>query len=264
MSARRQDAHLPVRHALILAAGRGARLGEHTKLVPKPLLPLGAGTLLGRQLDQLEAHGVQRVTLIVGYRGDRIRSAVGKRRGALEVDFVRNPEWASSGSAWSLVRAAAALRGGEPVLLLHGDLAFDDALLARVLAEGQTATAVDRAWLPMTGDEVVAWTKDGALAGLRKGALDAESENVGEFVGISRLEPAFAWAFVDYCVARTATDRTLDYEQPLLSEFVALGKESCRPVFVHGDFWRNVNYAEDLRDAEDRFGRRSADGGTGA
>jgi NDP-mannose synthase len=55
------------KHAVILAGGRGTRLGPYTTVLPKPLLPLGDGPILDVVLRQLSSHGFSEITLAVGY-----------------------------------------------------------------------------------------------------------------------------------------------------------------------------------------------------
>lgn len=62
---------------MLLAAGRGARMGPLTSELPKPLLSLGAETLIGRHLRRLAAAGFGEVVINLSYRGERIRSAIG-------------------------------------------------------------------------------------------------------------------------------------------------------------------------------------------
>ena len=64
---------------MLLAAGRGVRMGPLTSELPKPLLSLGAETLIGRHLRRLAAAGFGEVVINLSYRGGQIRSAIGDR-----------------------------------------------------------------------------------------------------------------------------------------------------------------------------------------
>ena len=247
-----------VRRALVLAAGRGMRLGALTATTPKPLLPLGDGTILGRQLDQFAAAGIHEVSIVVGFRGADVARACALRRGPPAVETLVNEAWSGTGSGLSLAMASDLLRSGEPILLSHGDVVFDNAWLGEVLAAGGTAVAADRTWLSETGDEVLAWQRDGRLAGLRKGPPDDDHEGAGEFVGLCRLAPDFAAGFATFVTERTAVEPDLDYEQPLLSDFASLsGQDAGLAVrlLLRDDLpWRNVNDAADLAWARERWG----------
>lgn len=58
--------------ALILAGGRGERLGSLTRDIPKPLLPLGKDTPLSLLISALLQSGVDDITLALGYRAESI------------------------------------------------------------------------------------------------------------------------------------------------------------------------------------------------
>ena len=64
---------------MLLAAGRGVRMGPLTSELPKPLLSLGAETLIERHLRRLAAAGFGEVAINLSYRGGQIRSAIGDR-----------------------------------------------------------------------------------------------------------------------------------------------------------------------------------------
>src|SRR5882672_752201 len=59
-------------HALILAAGRGARVGG-----PKALLRLDGETFLARVARLLRRPGIERVTAVLGHEADRVRREAG-------------------------------------------------------------------------------------------------------------------------------------------------------------------------------------------
>ena len=63
--------------AMLLAAGRGVRMGSLTSELPKPLLSLGPESLIERHLRRLAAAGFGEVVVNLSYRGEQIRSAIG-------------------------------------------------------------------------------------------------------------------------------------------------------------------------------------------
>ena len=63
--------------AMLLAAGRGVRMGPLTTELPKPLLSLGPESLIERHLRRLAAAGFGEVVVNLSYRGEQIRSAIG-------------------------------------------------------------------------------------------------------------------------------------------------------------------------------------------
>jgi NDP-mannose synthase len=53
--------------AVILAGGRGTRLAPYTKILPKPLMPIGDMPILEILLRQMKRFGVKEVILTVGH-----------------------------------------------------------------------------------------------------------------------------------------------------------------------------------------------------
>ena len=58
--------------ALIIAAGLGSRLKKHTENLPKCMLDFGGKTLLQRQLDSYKKCGIKDISLIRGYKKEKI------------------------------------------------------------------------------------------------------------------------------------------------------------------------------------------------
>lgn len=74
--------------AIVLAGGKGARLAPYTKILPKPLMPIGDMPILEVLLRQMERHGVSEVVLAVGHLAELMRAFFqdGKRFG-LKIDY---------------------------------------------------------------------------------------------------------------------------------------------------------------------------------
>ena len=103
----------------ILAGGRGTRLGEHVRDLPKPLIEVAGEPFLNHQLRLLSREGARRVVLCVGYLGELIEQAVGSGEAfGLEVTY--------SFDSPDLDGTAGAVRGaveqlGDEFMVLYGD-----------------------------------------------------------------------------------------------------------------------------------------------
>ena len=58
--------------AVILCGGRGTRLQEHTRTIPKPLVEIGGRPILWHVMQIYIAQGVRRFVLCLGYLGETI------------------------------------------------------------------------------------------------------------------------------------------------------------------------------------------------
>ncbi len=103
--------------AIVPAAGIGTRLRPQTHAIPKALLNVAGKPILAHIVDTLVAQGLERVVIVVGYMGERIREYVGQRyrRG---VEVVTQEERLGLGHA---IHVAAGAVDGGPVLIVLGD-----------------------------------------------------------------------------------------------------------------------------------------------
>lgn len=127
--------------ALILASGVGSRMGALTAERPKCMTPLPNGeTILSRQLRQLCAAGIGKIVITTGAFADVLTDYVRSLDISAEIVFVHNPDFASTNYIYSMFLAEKELSGD--ILLLHGDLVFEDTVLAMVAGSSTSAMAV--------------------------------------------------------------------------------------------------------------------------
>lgn len=107
--------------AMILAAGRGKRMGALTDNMPKPLLQAGAHTLIGWQLMRLAQAGFTEVVINLGYRGGQIREALGTGSAyGVHILYSREPEEGLE-TAGGIIQALPLL-GEHPFLIINADV----------------------------------------------------------------------------------------------------------------------------------------------
>ncbi|OGT67557.1 MAG: mannose-1-phosphate guanylyltransferase [Gammaproteobacteria bacterium RIFCSPHIGHO2_12_FULL_45_9] len=113
-----------LRKAMILAAGRGERLRPLTDHTPKPLIRMGAYTLIEHHLLKLANSGIHEVVINLAYRGTDIEDALssGERYG-VSIQYTHEPEGALGTGGG--VFAALPLLGTEPFILISADIFTD-------------------------------------------------------------------------------------------------------------------------------------------
>ncbi len=104
--------------AVIAAGGKGTRLGELTREIPKCLVPVAGKPLLGLQLDELARNGIGKAWLLTGHLGDSVDEYVKAYEGPVEVESIRETE--PLGTGGSLAALAGAF--DEAFAFLYGDL----------------------------------------------------------------------------------------------------------------------------------------------
>jgi MurNAc alpha-1-phosphate uridylyltransferase len=125
--------------AMILAAGRGERMGALTANEPKPLLDVGGVPLIERHLARLAAGGFRDVVINLSYRGERIRVRLGDgSRFGVKIDYSEEGEPPLE-TAGGIVHALPLLGAGR-FLLVNSDVYTD--LDLRAFADGARASTL--------------------------------------------------------------------------------------------------------------------------
>ena len=226
--------------AVVLAAGRGLRLGAGSDGRPKPLLEVGGRALLGRLLDLLVAGGADPL-VVVGYRADEVAREIGGR-----ARVVQNEAF-EGGSIVSLQRGMAEVRGAAT--FLDGDVLCHAAIVGRLLAGSASCLLVDGS-SPAADEEMVAVVCGGRLEGVaRRRAVGPDAAIAGESVGFARI------AAVDAPLLRRALDETIAAGGPD-QEWEAGFTRFCALVpvgyeAVDGLPWTEIDFPEDLARARD-------------
>jgi L-glutamine-phosphate cytidylyltransferase len=180
---------------VVLAAGRGSRLGGLTADRPKCMVSLAGRPLLHWQRAALAAAGVTDLAVVTGYRADRVDTA--------GLTVFHAPRWAGTNMVVSLLAAGPWL-AAEPCVVTYADIVYPAATVrGLVRAPGDLAIAYDPDWAelwrrrfddPLDDAETFRLTPDGTLAEI--GARPATVEEVeGQYMGLLRFTPR-AWTAV--------------------------------------------------------------------
>ena len=256
------------RRAIVVAAGRGKRLGRHTDDLPKCLVPLGDRTILGWQLRAFAAAGVDELIMVRGYRGDVLEAGVRAEAPAgMKLRFIDNREWESNNVLLSLACARAEL--DRETLISYRDIIFTPAVArAAAAATGSIDLVIDadfasiydgRTEHPLDEAEVAELGDDDLVRRVGKRALPAEDAD-GEFIGLARLSAdgaAVAGDALDAAIARYAGRDHEPYQRAarfrnayltdLLQELIDGGRP-VTPVLIRGQ-WREIDTGQDLERA---------------
>lgn len=250
--------------AIIVAAGRGRRLGENTDEIPKCMVKVGGRPILHWQLEALVAAGVSDVVMVRGYRGDCIDP------GPFPVRFVENPAWTENNILASLMYAGSELDSG--FFFSYCDIVYSKSVAARLAATIAEPVAgsliVDRQWAdtyagrtlhPVSEAELTSVDSSAnAVLQVGKGAVPPSSA-VGEFIGLAYFSAqggkaiAAVWAEALQAgglgapFGRAPTLRQA-YLTDALNAIVGTG-ERLAPVYINGE-WREIDTPQDLAAAE--------------
>ena len=177
--------------ALILAAGRGVRMGRRGESIPKGFIEVGGEPLVARSLSLLARAGIRDVTVVTGHLAERYQHLPAAP--GVAVTTLHNPLFAERGSFESLRVGLAAMRGS--FLLLESDIIYEPRALATVLAS-EHESVILTSGPTGAGDEVYVWADEAAgvhrFRGMSKQRATHADAPLGELVGISKISAELA------------------------------------------------------------------------
>lgn len=241
-----------IRKAVLLAAGRGTRLGDLTAGTAKPMLEVGGAPLIAHILEALADAGIEEAVVVTGYLAEQIEefcAHFADRRAALRVSTVRQSSLDGTGGA---MLAALPLLGGEEHFLFGwGDVLMDVEYYGRFIKEAGAADydlllAVNRVNDPYRGAAVYVDAYMRVRRIVEKpapGSSTTNWNNAGLFASTPRL--------FDYIRRLTPSPRG---ELELPAAIAAMIEDGLvvRAAEVRG-FWSDVGTPEDLANAREHF-----------
>ena len=172
--------------ALIVAAGLGSRLKNHTEKKPKCMLDFGGKTLLQRQLDSYKENGIKDISLIRGYRKEKI-----KYKG---IKFFENSDYKNNNILNSIFYAEKIINGN--IIISYSDILFEPLVVKRALESNHDiSVVVDIDWRgyyvgrkdhPISEAENVIFNSNNEVEKI--GKINTGKDDVhGEFIGMIKL-----------------------------------------------------------------------------
>jgi len=127
--------------ALILNSGLGRRMGSLTNNAPKCMTKITSEeTILSRQLKQIAAIGIKNTVITTGAFDTDIKNYCNAAKLPMTYSFAYNPVYAETNYIYSIYLAKELLN--DDILLMHGDLVFDDSILELVVNSCESCMTV--------------------------------------------------------------------------------------------------------------------------
>lgn len=244
-------ASVPIRDAVILAAGNGDRF-QSSHHDSKLLHPVLGQPLILRTLETAVAAGLTTFTIVLGYQAERVRELISRHPiPGTVVRYVYNPDW-------RLENGVSALRArpfctGDRFALLMGDHLFEPMALRRLasayLTGDDSALAIDHGPVaPLVAAEATKVRLDGdRIVAIGKTLRHWDAIDTGLFV----FSPSLFDALED---ARQAGETTLSAGVQRLA-----ARGLMRGVSIGDATWCDVDTLDDLDAAEALFGAAAAE-----
>jgi glucose-1-phosphate cytidylyltransferase len=216
---------------VILCGGRGTRLQEHTRSIPKPMVEIGGRPILWHVLQIYLAQGFRRFLLLTGYLGEQVERFAASESWPADAEIRCLATGEDTPTGGRLHRAHQALGDGS-FCLTYGDGVADIDLAALLAAHaenaGQGAAATMTVVQPRLPFGVAHLNGDGVVRGFTEKPRSEQWINGGFFC----FEPA---------VFQVLTPDSVLEREPL-EQLAATGGLRA---FRHDGFWECMDTYKD-------------------
>jgi NDP-sugar pyrophosphorylase family protein len=229
-----------VTKAVVLAAGKGTRMGSLTEELPKPMLPVAGKPMLEHVLDRLRQAGVEECGVITGYRHEVIEQHF--ERYPIRLVFIHQAVINGTAGAAKLARSFAA---ADPFLLTYGDIWCEPDDYRRVMQpiedepETEATLAVKFVEDPFQGAAV--YVTEGFISKIVEKPPKGSSTTNWNSAGVYCFRPG---AFEE--IERVPLSSRGEYELTSAIEQMIDAGRKLRPVEIKG-VWRDIGRPEDLQ-----------------
>ncbi len=249
--------------ALIIAAGLGSRLKKHTENLPKCMLDFGGKTLLQRQLDVYKKCGINDISLIRGYKKNKINYK--------GLKYFENTDYKNNNILNSIFYAEEFINGN--IIISYSDILFEPIVVKRALeSDHDISVVVDIDWRgyyvgrkdhPISEAENVIFNSNNEVQKI--GKINTGNEEVhGEFIGMIKLSDRGTEIFKEHFhrLKRIYWNKPFQrakifqkaYLTDFIQELVDIGIKVHCVIIESG--WKEIDTVEDYKKALVGFNKK--------
>jgi len=249
--------------ALIIAAGLGSRLKKHTENLPKCMLDFGGKTLLQRQLDSYKKCGIKDISLIRGYKKEKI-----KYKG---IQYFENIDYKNNNILNSIFYAEKVINGN--IIISYSDILFNSSVVERTInSDHDISVVVDIDWRgyyvgrkdhPISEAENVIFNSNNEVEKI--GKINTGNEEVhGEFIGMIKLSNRGTEIFKEHfhrlkkIYWNKPFQRAKSFQKAYLTDFIQelvdIGIKVHCVIIESG--WKEIDTVEDYKKALVGFNKK--------
>ena len=249
--------------ALIIAAGLGSRLKKHTENLPKCMLDFGGKTLLQRQLDSYKKCGIKDISLIRGYKKEKINYK--------GIRYFENKDYKENNILNSIFCAEKVINGN--IIISYSDILFDHSVVQRTLeSDHDISVVVDIDWRgyyvgrkdhPLSEAENVIFNSNNEVEKIGK-INTGDQEVHGEFIGMIKLSNHGAEIFKEHfnrikkIYWNKPFQRAKTFQKAYLTDFIQelvdIGIKVHCVIIESG--WKEIDTVEDYKKALVGFNKK--------
>lgn len=240
---------------IILAAGMGSRLKDLTADNTKCMVKVNGVTLIERMLRQIDSRDFDRVVIVTGYEGQKLREYVDTLNIKTPIKYVDNPIYNKTNNIYSLALAAEQLLEDDTILF-ESDLIFEDSVLDALLDDPrETLALVDKyeAWMDGT---VIKLDEDDQITAFVPGKkfVYEDIDSYYKTVNLYKFSKEFSKThYVPFLKAYTDALGVNEYYEQVLRVITLLDNPVIKAKRLDGQKWYEIDDIQDLDIASSIF-----------
>ena len=234
--------------AIILAAGMGKRLGELTQNNTKCMVKVNGVSLIDRTLTQLSQLDLNRVVIVIGYKGDNLRQYIGDKYKGLKIEYIENPVYDKTNNIYSLSLAKKELQEDD-TLLVESDLIFDDSLFPMIVDNPYPNLALVAKYETWMDGTMVRLDDENNIVNFvpKKAFKYNDVDSYYKTVNIYKFSKDFlSTQYVPFLDAYTKALGNNEYYEQVLRVITLLDKCDLKALPLSGQKWYEIDDVQDL------------------
>lgn len=245
--------------AIILAAGMGRRLGEYTRNSTKCMVPVNGVRLIDRLLGQLSQLDINRVIIVVGYKGEELVDYIGHRYDdRLVIEYAVNPVYDKTNNIYSLSLVKDKLQQDD-TLLIESDLIFDDKLFDMILCDPYPNLALVAKYETWMDGTMIRMDADRNIVNFvpRKAFNYDEVDSYYKTVNIYKFSREFSTrVYVPFLEAYCKVMGNNEYYEQVLRVITLLDRAELKALPIGNERWYEIDDVQDLDIASTLFAEK--------
>jgi len=241
--------------AVILAAGMGKRLGELTKNNTKCMVKINGISLINRLLEQLSKLSLNKIIIVIGYEGEKLKNYLGYSYKTIEIEYIENPIYNKTNNIYSLYLAKEKLLEDDTILI-ESDLIFEDSIFTLLEQSSYPNVAVVakyESW--MDGTMVRIDNENNIINFIPKKAFRYEDIALYyKTVNIYKFSKEFARnQYIPFLEAYIHALGNNEYYEQVLRVITILDNCNLKALILSNEKWYEIDDIQDLDIAETIF-----------
>jgi len=238
--------------AIILAAGRGTRLGPLTDTQTKCMVEVCGSTLIERSVQSILDVGIKKIIIVTGYKKEGLTEHLKSKFPNCDIQFVFNKDYYKTNNIYSLY-VVKHLLVQDDTILLESDLIFENSILSQVISDPRKNLVVVDKFKNWHDGTVVKIDQDKKIESFIPKSEFSYKDLVQYFktVNIYKFSKEFLISVYEpFLTAYCHSFGRSEYYEDVLRVIALIKNQSLEALVLKDEKWYEIDTIEDKENAE--------------